>query len=108
MFLFNPFRGKAETASSIPKRTKTLNGLYRILSEEFERCRPCDCSCHMPIVFQCEPKAPGEPNWEVETLWCGCRDCRKAVDEVVARNARLFQVKEMPAGDGKDDSAAIV
>ncbi|HET9580101.1 MAG TPA: hypothetical protein VFP44_19890 [Usitatibacter sp.] len=107
MFLFNPFRGKTETAASIPKRTKTLNALYRILSEEFERCRPCDCSCHMPIVYQCEPAEPGEPNWKAETLWCGCRDCRTALDEVVARNARLFLVKELPAAADQEDSAPV-
>ena len=97
MFLFNPFRGKTEGLTSAHKRVKTVAALYRILSDEFERVRPHDCSCKMPIVLEYDPDTPEGANWRVEMLWCAGRECRQALAEVVARNARLFLVKEAVA-----------
>lgn len=99
MFLFNPFRGKTDVPAAAARRTRTVNALYRVLSEEFERARSCECSCKLPMVVQCDARSPDEPNWQVESLWCGCRECRQALAEIIARNAPLYRVKERPAED---------
>ena len=94
MFLFRPFGTKTDEAHTVPKRAaKSLAALYRILSEEFERAKPCECPCKMPMVYESAPGGGNEPNWRVETLWCGCRECRTACDAVVAMYSRLFDLK---------------
>lgn len=100
MFLINPFRGWKDVDAPEQRRIRTLSALHRLLSEEFERRRPCECSCQFPVVFKREPLHPDDCNWQVETLWCGCPGCQKTLHAVVASHARLFQVKDAPeAGD---------
>lgn len=95
LFLPNPFLSGTKIGSPLPKRSrKTPGALYRILREEFERLRPHECSCKMPMLFECERDSPDGPNWSVETLWCGCRDCQRALAEVVTNAARHFDLKE--------------
>ena len=58
-----------------PKRaSRTLAALYRLLREDFERRRTPGCDCKMPMIFEALPQSPGEPNWRVESLWCGSID----------------------------------
>jgi hypothetical protein len=98
MFLFRPFRAKTDVCTPTKRQSKTPGTLYRILSDEFERLRPSECSCKMPIVFEAEDHGPDEPNWTVETLWCGSHECRRALAEVIARNASLFELKKLAPG----------
>ncbi len=92
--LFKPFRLTTKADAESRRARKTPGALYRILRDEFERLRPHECSCKMPMIFECEREAPDEPNWRVETLWCGCLDCQQALADVVAKNARLFDLRE--------------
>lgn len=95
--LFNPFRA-ARLRLVTPKRSiKTPGALYRILREDFESRRPRGCSCRMPMIFERERSSLAAPNWSVEPLWCGSEACQRAVAEVVAQNAKLFDLFEMPA-----------
>ena len=96
MFLTNPFRGSKDTDAAEQRRIRTLSALHRLLAEEFERLRTCDCSCQFPVVFKREPLHPGDCNWQAETLWCGCQECQKALRAVVLSHAPLFRVKDAP------------
>lgn len=95
MFLFNPFPGTSHLAVVGPKRSvRSLPALYRMLSEAFEGRRPAECTCKMPIIFECRPRAPGEANWRAESLWCGSLECQYALSEVVAHHARFYDLAQ--------------
>lgn len=95
MFLFNPFPGRSHlTVVGTKRSVKSLPALYRMLSEAFEDRRPAECTCKMPIIFEREPRAPGEANWRVESLWCGSLECQYALSEVVAHHARLYDLAQ--------------
>ena len=96
MFLTNPFRGSKDLDTPDQRRIRTLSALHRLLGDEFERRRTCDCSCQFPVVFKREPLDPADCNWAVETLWCGCHECQHVLRAVVASHAPLFRVKDTP------------
>lgn len=72
--------------------TKTLLALYRLLGEDFKQRRPPECSCKMPMIFEAERNSPDDPNWRVETLWCGSIACQDALTECVSRYAALYDL----------------
>ena len=96
--LFKPFHLWTKLAA-VKRRAKTPGALYRLLADDFAASKACNCSCMMPMVAECESERPDEPNWRVETLWYGCRECQTALAEVVRRNARLFDMKKLPKTD---------
>ena len=95
MFLFRPFRGKTDACNTARRVAKTPGSLYRILCDDFERTRECDCTCKMPVVIDAEEPDTGAANWSVETLWCGCPECRAALADVLARNLPLYDLKRI-------------
>ncbi|HSN19225.1 MAG TPA: hypothetical protein VLS49_01020 [Usitatibacter sp.] len=101
--IFRSFRRRTKVVA-VKRAVKTPGSLYRILSGEFERRRSCRCSCKMPMLFEVEPETAGEPNWRVEAMWWGCRDCNEALEQVVRHYASLFDMKRLPAADLEMDA----
>jgi hypothetical protein len=107
MFLFNPFPGRSQLTLVGHKRSvKSLPALYRMLSKAFEGRRPAQCTCKMPIIFECERRSPADANWRAEALWCGSLDCQYALSEVVAHHARLYDLAE--SGDSESTPGAFL
>ncbi len=93
--LFKPSAQRGYLRVVGPKRaSKSLAALYRILREDFERRRPAECSCKMPMILEAERGSPDEPNWRVEALWCGSIDCQFALTECIAIHAKLYDLAE--------------
>jgi len=101
--LFKPSPSRGHLRVVGPKRaSKTLAALYRIMREDFERRRPAECSCKMPMIYEAERGSPEDPNWRVEALWCGSIDCQYALTACIACHALLYDlVRDEPllAGD---------
>lgn len=107
LFKPSPSRGHLHVVG--PKRaSKTLAALYRLLREDFERNRPEQCSCKMPMIYEAERGSPADPNWRVEALWCGSIDCQYALTDCVARHARLYDLAQADRSfDGGDAIAGF-
>ena len=77
-----------------PREALTPGHLYRLLSAEFRAFRTSGCSCVMPLVFTCEPTHHRACNWGVRALASDCPSCQPLVDEIVARHAAVYDVKD--------------
>ena len=93
--LFKPSASRGHLRLVGPRRaSKTLAALYRILRADFERRRPVECSCKMPMIYEAERASPEDPNWRVEALWCGSIDCQYALTDCVAHHVKLYDLAQ--------------
>ncbi len=106
LFNASPSRGHLRVVGQ-KRASKTLAALYRILREDFERRRPVECSCKMPMIYDAERGSPEDPNWRVEALWCGSVDCQYALTDCVARHKRLYDLAQNEPFLGTDSMAGF-
>jgi hypothetical protein len=79
---------------SHPREALTPGHLYRLMSAEFRTFRSSSCSCVMPLIFTTEPMPGHACNWGVQALASNCPSCQPLVDEIVARHAAVYDVKD--------------